>query len=91
MWNRARCKRCGICSHFCPTGAIEVNKDGAPYLAHPEACTSCHLCERMCPDFVISLVGPTTPAADQETMEEHAGEHPEPAPQVCHVFDACEE
>lgn len=91
-WNRSRCKRCGICSHFCPVGAIETNKDGVPYLAHPEECTSCHLCERMCPDFVITLVSPTAPVAEPaEVIEERGGEHPEPTPQVCHIFDACEE
>ena len=90
-WNRARCKRCGICSHFCPVGAIETNAEGVPYLAHPEACTSCHLCERMCPDFVISLVSPTAPAETPQTAAQRETGHPEPAPQVCHIFDACEE
>jgi 2-oxoglutarate ferredoxin oxidoreductase subunit delta len=90
-WNRSRCKRCGICSHFCPVNAIETNADGVPTLAHPELCTSCHLCERMCPDFAITLVSPTTPPGDSPASEAAEPEHPEPAPQVCHVFDACEE
>ena len=90
-WNRARCKRCGICSHFCPVDAIETNADGVPSLAHPEACTSCHLCERLCPDFVITLVSSAEAAEAQEATTAQDDEHPEPAPQVCHIFDACEE
>jgi len=50
-----RCKRCGICSHFCPVDAIGVTPEGVPYLAKPEACTSCRLCEELCPDWAIGL------------------------------------
>lgn len=53
-----RCKRCGICSHFCPTEAISTTADGTPYLARPEACTSCRLCEDMCPDWAVCLSRP---------------------------------
>jgi 2-oxoglutarate ferredoxin oxidoreductase subunit delta len=55
VWNAARCKRCGICAHFCPFGAIALREDGTPYLAKPEACTSCRLCQDMCPDWAIRL------------------------------------
>jgi 2-oxoglutarate ferredoxin oxidoreductase subunit delta len=51
-----RCKRCGICSHFCPPGAITADADGKPRLTDPEACTSCRLCEQLCPDFAIEMV-----------------------------------
>jgi 2-oxoglutarate ferredoxin oxidoreductase subunit delta len=50
-----RCKRCGICSHFCPVDAIDVTPDGVPYLAKPEACNSCRLCEELCPDWAIGM------------------------------------
>ncbi len=55
IFSRARCKRCGICSHFCPVEAIAVEADGMPYLADPDACTSCALCSDMCPDWAIYL------------------------------------
>ncbi len=55
----ARCKQCGICSHFCPTEAIGVHADGNPFLAWPEACTSCGLCEDMCPDWAVCLSLPS--------------------------------
>lgn len=59
-----RCKRCGICSHFCPGEAITAEADGTPHLTDPDACTSCRLCERLCPDFAIEMIpaGPNVPA-----------------------------
>ena len=53
-----RCKRCGICSHFCPQEAIVVRDDGTPFLARPELCNSCGLCEDMCPDWAVCLETP---------------------------------
>ena len=55
VFNLRRCKRCSICSHFCPVDAIGVTPEGVPYLAKPEACTSCRLCEELCPDWAIGL------------------------------------
>jgi len=55
VFNLTRCKRCGICSHFCPQQAIGVQADGTPFLANTEACSSCRLCEDMCPDWAICL------------------------------------
>jgi len=47
------CKRCGICSHFCPTKALEVKNGGLPFLAHPDKCTLCGMCWIRCPDLAI--------------------------------------
>jgi 2-oxoglutarate ferredoxin oxidoreductase subunit delta len=47
------CKRCGICTHFCPTGALETDENGLPFLAHPEKCTLCGMCWMRCPDMAI--------------------------------------
>ena len=55
VFSQTRCKRCGICSHFCPAEAIGVEEDGMPYLADSEACTSCGLCSDMCPDWAVYL------------------------------------
>lgn len=55
VFSQTRCKRCGICSHFCPVDAIGVEADGMPYLADSEACTSCGLCSDMCPDWAVYL------------------------------------
>ncbi len=48
------CKRCGICSHFCPTGALEADSNGVPYLAFAEKCTLCGMCWMRCPDLAIT-------------------------------------
>ncbi len=54
-----RCKGCGFCVAFCPTGALEMsegyNAKGYHYpeLANPEKCSGCDLCGMYCPDFAI--------------------------------------
>lgn len=48
------CKKCGICVAFCPTGTLARKPDGSPYVEHPEKCTHCETCDRLCPDFAIT-------------------------------------
>ena len=48
------CKKCGICVAFCPTGCLERQADGSPFVAHPEKCIHCETCDRLCPDFAIT-------------------------------------
>lgn len=54
-FTRERCKQCGICSHFCPKGAIGLDAGNNPRLVDPEACTACMLCEYLCPDFGVTV------------------------------------
>lgn len=55
VFNAARCKRCGICKHFCSPQCIDTTGDNMPYLARPKACTSCRICRDMCPDWAIQM------------------------------------
>lgn len=70
VFNAARCKRCGICKHFCSAQAIELHDDGMPYLARPKSCTSCALCRDMCPDWAVQMSD--TLAAEIEEVEQPA-------------------
>lgn len=66
VFDPARCKRCSICAHFCPFGAIAQKEDGTPYLAKPELCTSCRLCQDMCPDWAIRLAKPSAGGQEED-------------------------
>ncbi len=63
-----RCKGCGFCVEFCPTGALELsvefNEKGyhPPVLAHEEQCNGCDLCGLYCPDFAIYALRYQNPA-----------------------------
>ena len=59
--DRDRCKGCGYCVEFCPTGALkmsnELNPKGYTFstVADESKCLNCDLCEIMCPEFAIHL------------------------------------
>jgi len=53
--DRRLCKRCGICSAFCPQGVLAPGSDGYPEAVRPEACTGCQMCFYRCPDFALTL------------------------------------
>lgn len=54
-----RCKGCGFCVEFCPSGALELggtfNQKGyhPPVLVDQNFCNGCDLCGLYCPDFAI--------------------------------------
>jgi 2-oxoglutarate ferredoxin oxidoreductase subunit delta len=49
------CKRCGICSAFCPKNVIGRDEYGGPVFERPEDCIGCRFCELHCPDFAITV------------------------------------
>ena len=56
-----RCKGCVYCVEFCPRGVLgrsdRFNLKGyhPPDIIDPQACTACHLCEILCPEFAIGV------------------------------------
>ncbi|MBN2336321.1 ferredoxin family protein [Candidatus Bathyarchaeota archaeon] len=55
------CKGCGYCIEFCPNKVFEksdeINEKGVvpPVIKHPDKCTLCGLCTRLCPDFALTI------------------------------------
>ena len=54
--NMKLCKKCRICSTFCPKNVFEAEADGRPVVARVEDCIGCKLCEMRCPDFAIKVI-----------------------------------
>ena len=56
-----RCKGCDFCVEFCPCDVLansqRFNMKGyhPPDIVAPDACTGCHLCEIICPEFAIGV------------------------------------
>jgi 2-oxoglutarate ferredoxin oxidoreductase subunit delta len=50
------CKGCGICVHFCPKKVLALNDNSKVYVAHPEKCIACRMCELRCPDLAIEVI-----------------------------------
>lgn len=73
QFSSARCKRCGICSHFCAVQAI-ATRDGMPYLTDPDVCTSCGVCQDMCPDWAIDLEPTPVEAKERPEKDGEAAE-----------------
>ncbi len=53
--DRAWCKGCSICVHFCPTQVLALDKHNIAYPANPDACICCRMCEYRCPDLAIEV------------------------------------
>jgi 2-oxoglutarate ferredoxin oxidoreductase subunit delta len=76
QFSSSRCKRCGICSHFCPVRVIDTCDGGMPFLADAVACTSCGLCRDMCPDWAVSLEPAAVEVPEEKKSSKRATEPP---------------
>jgi 2-oxoglutarate ferredoxin oxidoreductase subunit delta len=62
--NKDRCKGCTYCVEFCPRKALkmsqEISAKGYVLAAvdDPAKCSSCGLCEIICPEYAIRLIDP---------------------------------
>ncbi|MBU9728899.1 4Fe-4S binding protein [Lachnospiraceae bacterium ASD4241] len=50
------CIRCGICSKYCPTACITVNKEGCPLEFDWHYCKGCGICANECPRQALSMI-----------------------------------
>ncbi|MCK4640901.1 MAG: 4Fe-4S binding protein [Candidatus Marinimicrobia bacterium] len=55
--NEKWCKSCEICVYFCPKKVYDMGRF-YPEVARPEDCIACKLCEKLCPDFAITVTPP---------------------------------
>lgn len=79
--NEEFCKGCGFCVHFCPTKVLamsdELGSKGyfVAVVKDPDKCTTCRLCELVCPDFAISVEADEKPTGILRAREERQGEN----------------
>lgn len=47
------CVGCGTCVERCPLDTLRLDPDGKAYIAYPDDCMTCYICERVCPTHSI--------------------------------------
>ena len=50
-----RCVGCGACVARCPLDALRLDERGRAFIAYPDDCMTCFLCERVCPAGAIDV------------------------------------
>ena len=71
----AKCVGCGVCVQKCPLDAIRLNEAGKAFIAYPDDCMTCYVCERLCPAWAIFVhpfkekLPPVFPGPQYEAVE----------------------
>ncbi len=69
------CKGCYICINVCPKQVFKPSKKrnrygtNMPMVQAEEACITCRMCERMCPDGAINVVKTQSKSPKEEAEE----------------------
>ncbi len=56
---------CSICVRACPEDCLAIGRADKVLVVRPDACTSCRLCELLCPDFAIIVHDAWRPAPEE--------------------------
>ncbi|MDO4280612.1 MAG: ferredoxin family protein [Peptococcaceae bacterium] len=51
--DKEKCIGCGLCVERCPLDTLRLGEDGKAFIAYPEDCMTCFICERHCPKGAI--------------------------------------
>ncbi len=54
--DRSKCTSCGRCYDVCPMDVFQ-EIERRPFIAYPEDCMSCYLCEIECPRGALHVTG----------------------------------
>ncbi len=54
VMDHERCRACGICYLYCPTGCIDEEEDG--FEINLDFCKGCGTCAQECPNHAITMV-----------------------------------
>ncbi|MBI4529260.1 MAG: ferredoxin family protein [Deltaproteobacteria bacterium] len=46
--NRSACAGCGLCIETCPTDVLRLDKESKAFMAYPEDCQGCFVCQWDC-------------------------------------------
>ena len=68
--DKAKCRACGACVEWCPTGAAQFDQDGKAVIIRAK-CIGCGQCFSVCPEGAIPFNWAGSASAMQEKMAEH--------------------
>lgn len=52
---KSKCAGCGACVQHCPSGAVQIGKDGKAFI-NQKMCQRCGLCKNVCPFDAIEEI-----------------------------------